>query len=94
MTQFHTDDYIDFLSRVTPENMEQFQKEQAKCKRFTLFLLKKLVLIFLFFLVNVGDDSPVFEGLFEYCGLSAGGSMGKKINCKYKMRYTDIILNR
>lgn len=27
--------------------------------------------------VNVGDDSPVFEGLFEYCGLSAGGSMGK-----------------
>lgn len=31
MTQFHTDDYIDFLSRVTPENMESFQKEQAKC---------------------------------------------------------------
>lgn len=30
------------------------------------------------FLVNVGDDSPVFEGLFEYCGLSAGGSMGKE----------------
>lgn len=55
MTQFHTDDYIDFLSRVTPENMEQYQKEQAK--------------------FNVGDDSPVFEGLFEYCGLSAGGSM-------------------
>lgn len=33
---------------------------------------------FFFILVNVGDDSPVFEGLFEYCGLSAGGSMGKK----------------
>lgn len=33
MTQFHTDDYIDFLSRVTPENMEQYQKEQAKCNR-------------------------------------------------------------
>ena len=32
MTQFHTDDYIDFLSRVTPENMEQYQKEQAKCR--------------------------------------------------------------
>ncbi|KAI7902326.1 uncharacterized protein BX663DRAFT_510750 [Cokeromyces recurvatus] len=55
MTQFHSDEYIDFLSRVTPENMEQFQKEQAK--------------------FNVGDDSPIFEGLFEYCGLSAGGSM-------------------
>ncbi|KAI8967864.1 hypothetical protein BDF20DRAFT_908188 [Mycotypha africana] len=55
MTQFHTDDYIEFLSRVTPENMDQYQKEQAK--------------------FNVGDDSPIFEGLFEYCGLSAGGSM-------------------
>ncbi|CAO0802287.1 unnamed protein product [Mucor circinelloides] len=55
MTQFHTDDYIEFLSRVTPENMDSFQKDQAR--------------------FNVGDDSPVFEGLFEYCGLSAGGSM-------------------
>ncbi|GAN08679.1 histone deacetylase 1/2 [Mucor ambiguus] len=55
MTQFHTDDYIEFLSRVTPENMDAYQKDQAK--------------------FNVGDDSPVFEGLFEYCGLSAGGSM-------------------
>ncbi|KAG2182274.1 hypothetical protein INT43_007201 [Umbelopsis isabellina] len=55
MTQFHTDEYIDFLSRVTPDNMEALNKEQAK--------------------FNVGDDCPVFEGLFEYCGLSAGGSM-------------------
>jgi hypothetical protein len=28
-------------------------------------------------LVNVGDDCPIFEGLFEYCQLSSGGSMGK-----------------
>lgn len=26
--------------------------------------------------VNVGDDCPVFDGLFEYCSISAGGSMG------------------
>ncbi len=26
---------------------------------------------------NVGDDCPVFEGLFEYCSISAGGSMGR-----------------
>lgn len=77
MTQFHTDDYIDFLSRVTPENMEQFQKEQAKCNYLFFYKKKKFKsLIFIFFVVNVGDDSPVFEGLFEYCGLSAGGSMG------------------
>lgn len=25
---------------------------------------------------NVGDDCPVFDGLFEYSSISAGGSMG------------------
>jgi len=24
---------------------------------------------------NVGDDSPVFDGLFQYCAISAGGSL-------------------
>ena len=55
MTQFHTDEYIDFLQRVTPDNMDSFAKEQGK--------------------YNVGDDCPVFDGLFEFCGISAGGSM-------------------
>ncbi|RKF59155.1 Histone deacetylase RPD3 [Golovinomyces cichoracearum] len=55
MTQFHTDEYIDFLQKVTPDNMDSFSKEQLK--------------------YNVGDDCPVFDGLFEFCGISAGGSM-------------------
>lgn len=55
MTQFHTDEYVDFLARVTPDNLEMFNKEQAK--------------------FNVGDDCPVFDGLFEYCSISGGGSM-------------------
>jgi len=55
MTQFHTDEYIDFLQKVSPENMENYQREQTK--------------------FNVGDDCPVFDGLFEFCGISAGGSM-------------------
>ncbi|KAI9369125.1 hypothetical protein BJX61DRAFT_520894 [Aspergillus egyptiacus] len=55
MTQFHTDEYIDFLSKVTPDNMDAYAKEQSK--------------------YNVGDDCPVFDGLFEFCGISAGGSM-------------------
>jgi len=38
MTQFHTDDYIDFLSRVTPDNMEALNKEQAKCKAYAQYL--------------------------------------------------------
>ncbi|KAK6459718.1 histone deacetylase RPD3 [Scheffersomyces xylosifermentans] len=55
MCQFHTDEYIDFLSRVSPDNLDMFGKEQIK--------------------FNVGDDCPVFDGLFEYCGISGGGSM-------------------
>ncbi|KAF9996899.1 histone deacetylase [Entomortierella chlamydospora] len=55
MTAFHTDEYIDFLSRVSPDNMDAYAKEQMK--------------------FNVGDDCPIFEGLFEYCQLSSGGSM-------------------
>jgi len=55
MTQFHSDEYVEFLSRITPVNMNSYVKEQHK--------------------YNVGDDCPVFDGLFEYCSISAGGSM-------------------
>ena len=55
MCQFHTDEYIDFLSRVTPDNLEMFKRESVK--------------------FNVGDDCPVFDGLYEYCSISGGGSM-------------------
>ncbi|KAF9270489.1 histone deacetylase complex, catalytic component RPD3 [Marasmius fiardii PR-910] len=55
MTQFHSDEYVEFLARITPSNMNSFVREQHK--------------------YNVGDDCPVFEGLFDYCSISAGGSM-------------------
>ncbi|KAJ9480180.1 Histone deacetylase RPD3 [Pseudozyma hubeiensis] len=55
MSQFHTDEYVEFLNRVTPDNVDSFVREQSK--------------------FNVGDDCPVFDGLFEYCSISAGGSM-------------------
>ena len=31
MTQFHSDEYIEFLSRITPNNMNTQVKEQHKC---------------------------------------------------------------
>lgn len=34
MTQFHSDDYVDFLNRIAPGNMNHFVKEQHKCKGF------------------------------------------------------------
>ncbi|KAL0573097.1 hypothetical protein V5O48_008868 [Marasmius crinis-equi] len=55
MTSFHTDEYIHFLSRVTPETAEELTFHGTR------FL--------------VGDDNPPFEGVFEFCSISAGGSI-------------------
>jgi histone deacetylase 1/2 len=66
MCQFHSDDYIEFLSKVTPENMAAFSTQQTKCIPLVAAQLMS---------VNVGDDCPVFDGLFEFCGISGGGSM-------------------
>lgn len=31
------------------------------------------------FTVNVGEDCPVFDGLYEFCQLSAGGSVAAAV---------------
>jgi histone deacetylase 1/2 len=74
MTQFHSDEYVEFLNKITPMNMGNFMKEQLKC----LFAdCKSLNASSRTSLDNVGDDCPVFDGLFDFCAISAGGSMGK-----------------
>ena len=30
---------------------------------------------------NVGEDCPVFDGLYDFCQLSAGGSIGGIVDC-------------
>ncbi len=55
MTRFHSDEYVDFLSRVTPETLEQMSGHGTR------FL--------------IGEDCPPFEGVFEFCSISAGGSL-------------------
>eukprot|EP01138_Halocafeteria_seosinensis_P016235 gb/GECG01016565.1/.p1 GENE.gb/GECG01016565.1/~~gb/GECG01016565.1/.p1 ORF type:complete len:430 (+),score=42.80 gb/GECG01016565.1/:1-1290(+) len=56
MTRFHSDDYINFLRSVSPDNLHERLRELQK--------------------FNVGEDCPVFDGLFEFCQLSCSGSMG------------------
>ncbi|KAJ2004354.1 histone deacetylase (class I) Clr6 [Coemansia thaxteri] len=62
MTRFHADDYVEFLSRVTPELAEQ------EPERTSVYL--------------TGEDCPAFDGVFEFCSISAGGSIAgaKRIN--------------
>lgn len=55
MTRFHTDEYIDFLSKVSPETVEELTGNGTR------FL--------------VGEDNPAWDGLFEFCSISAGGSI-------------------
>ena len=84
MTQFHSDEYVEFLARVTPGNMNSYIKEQHKCRHsgsLWRFLLTTCVT------GNVGDDCPVFDGLFEFCSISAGGSMGMLPLCTRNLYY-------
>ncbi|KAL4245117.1 histone deacetylase family protein [Abortiporus biennis] len=55
LTRFHTDEYVHFLSKVTPETAEEMTFHGTR------FL--------------VGDDNPAWEGIFDFCTLSAGGSI-------------------
>lgn len=71
LTRFHSDDYVNFLKLVTPDNMNEYVRH---LQRF-----------------NVGEDCPVFDGLFEYCLIYTSGSIGgaKKLND----RSSDIVIN-
>ncbi|KAL1924549.1 uncharacterized protein VTP21DRAFT_4203 [Calcarisporiella thermophila] len=53
--EFHAEDYVDFLKRVTPENAPSFTK--------------------LFSRFNIGDDCPIFDGMYEFCQIYAGSSI-------------------
>jgi len=55
MARFHSEEYIEFLQRVTPQNIQGFTKS------LTHF--------------NVGDDCPVFDGLYDFCARYTGASM-------------------
>lgn len=42
------------------------------------FILVVVILYWhLMLVVNVGEDCPVFDGMFQFCQVSAGGSLGK-----------------
>lgn len=71
MMQFHSDDYINFLQRITPETMNEAGK-----------LLHRF---------NVGEDCPIIDGLFEYCQVSAGGSIAGAI--KLNSGQADVAIN-
>lgn len=71
MMQFHSDDYVNFLRSITPDNMHEYLRQ---LQRF-----------------NVGEDCPVFDGLFEFCQLYTSGSIGGA--ARLNADKSDIVIN-
>lgn len=63
LTLFHSDDYVEFLRLVTPENQHEHIRQ---LKRF-----------------NVAEDCPVFDGLFNFCQVYTGGSIGAAVRLNH-----------
>ena len=92
MTRFHSDEYVKFIQNIRPDNIVGFDKQMERCKR-RFPLSSRLVSLDEFspFSVNVGEDCPVFEGLYEFCQISAGGSLAGAVKLNRKL--TDIAIN-
>ncbi|GFS01591.1 histone deacetylase [Elysia marginata] len=71
MCRFHSDDYIQFLSSVSPQNVQEFTKSLS--------------------VYNVGEDCPVFDGLFDFCKMYTGASLEGAV--KLNNNQCDIAVN-
>jgi histone deacetylase 1/2 len=78
MVQFHSEDYVKFLSRITPDNTATLIPQLQKCMFRSILFRARSRLSAIIFAVNMGDytDCPVFDGLYDYCKLYTGGSIG------------------
>jgi len=56
MCRFHSEEYIDFLQKVTPHNVHLFSEQSLGH-------------------FNVGEDCPVFDGLYDFCSMYTGASL-------------------
>lgn len=63
IAEFHREEYVDFLSIATPKNIAQLYPELAHPTGYSSAVF------------GVGDDCPIFDGLFEYCSLYAGATV-------------------
>ncbi|KAG2453086.1 hypothetical protein HYH02_002418 [Chlamydomonas schloesseri] len=59
LTDFHADDYINFLRGVTPNTVDE---NMMQLRRFNMGIAGEA-------------DCPVFDGLYEYCQTYSGGSV-------------------
>ena len=58
---------------------------------YPLFVYETDISNMLIITVNVVEDCPVFDGLFEFCQISAGGSVGGAVKLNHNQ--ADIAIN-
>lgn len=80
MTRFHADDYVHFLKHVTPDNQDEFSRELA---RYGMSRRSDNI--------SVVGDCPVFDGMFKFCQLYTGGSVGGAY--KLNRGTSDVVIN-
>ncbi|RWW50879.1 hypothetical protein BHE74_00042828 [Ensete ventricosum] len=85
--RFHSDDYVDFLASVSPAtaalaSAQAHPLADPASASASSRQLKRF---------NVGEDCPVFDGIFEFCQASAGGSIGAAV--KINRGDADIAIN-
>ncbi|KAK0417148.1 hypothetical protein QR680_012854 [Steinernema hermaphroditum] len=68
---FHSQEYIEFLQRVSPQTAEQYEDKFVK--------------------FNIGEDCPIFDGIYEFCSIYTGGSIAGAVRLNHKM--CDIAIN-
>jgi len=59
MKEFHSEEYIDFLLRITPDNMHEMAD---RMKQHNVGFVGQY-------------DCPVFDGIFPFCQIFTGGSL-------------------
>ena len=71
MATFHAEDYVDFLSKITPDTQHEHATQMQK--------------------YNLGEDCPIFDGLFDFCKLYTGGSIDGAVRLNHGL--SDIAVN-
>lgn len=65
-------DYLEFLQHVTPDTLHQYADVMRKCKHMVLEMMVTI-------LDSIGEECPLFDGVYEFSRISSGGSIGMLI---------------
>lgn len=89
MNRFHSPDYIRTLQTLEPESGQDLSSCNYLNTEYHSSVLKERT--YFSNSVHICEDCPVFTGLYEFCQISAGGSIAGAI--KLNKKATDIAIN-